>query len=379
MKPSTEALHVRIDNSSTEPAVTPIYQCSAFTADSPYFYSRKNNPNVAELERVLCVLEEAKHATAVACGMAAIYMVLDLLRPGDRLVVNQDVYGCSFKLFQRVAERRGLRLVSLDLSRAESYEGIPDDVAMVFFETPTNPFLKSVGIRRLSEHVKRLNPEALVVVDNTWATPLFQRPLQHGANISLHSGTKYFSGHSDVMSGALLTDRDDLHRELSELRFYGGTVLSPHSAWLVRRSLQTLEIRLQRHQDVTRRMVDVLSGLPQVRRVYYPEVDGVELTGYGGIIFFELREDLVPRYTEFAGSLKLFGTGTGMAAVSSMVAQPYTGSHASMSDQEKAAIGLSHNLVRLCFGLEDPEDLAADLVSALRSIDLHEGDERQAV
>lgn len=379
MKPTTEALHVRIDNSSTEPAVTPIYQCSAFTADSPYFYSRKDNPNVAELERVLCVLEQAKHATAVACGMAAIYMVLDLLKPGDRVVVNRDVYGCSFKLFQRVAQRRCLGLVSLDLSHEESYDEIPADVAMVFFETPTNPFLKAVGIRRLSEHVKRLNPDALVVVDNTWATPLFQRPLQHGADVSLHSGTKYFSGHSDVMSGALLTDRDDLHRELSDIRFYGGTVLSPHSAWLVRRSLQTLEIRLQRHQEVTRRMVEVLSGLPHVRQVYYPEVDGVELTGYGGIIFFELRDDLVPRYPELAAGLKLFGTGTGMAAVSSMVAQPYFGSHASMSDDEKAAIGLTPSLVRLCFGLEDPEDLAEDLVSALQAIDHREIGAREAV
>lgn len=368
MKASTEILHLHVDNDGTGPAVTPIYQCSAFTADSPYFYSRKNNPNVAEVENVIAVLEGARYALAVTCGMSAIYMAMEFLKSGDALVFNKHVYGCTFKLFQHLSQRRGFRLKILDLSVEANIAEIPPDTKMVFFETPTNPFLKTINIRKVSDHVKKLNPGALVVVDNTWATPLFQHPLEHGADISLYSGTKYFSGHSDVMSGVLLTDREELHEDLSQTRFYGGMLLSPHSAWLVRRSMQTFELRLRHQQKVTLEMTEFLKGLPQVEKVYYPGVDGSQLTGYGGIIFFELREDLVSKYKTFSNALKLFGTGTGMAAVTSMVAQPYTGSHASMTPEEKAGIGLGENLVRLCFGLEDSEDLKEDLISAFKSL-----------
>lgn len=365
----TKALHTRIDNQAVHPAVSPIYQNSAFTADSTYFYTRKDNPNVAELESVLCSLEGARHAVAVGCGMAAIFMTLELLRAGDVLVVNKDVYGCSFRLFQRLSERRGFSVKVLDLSLESSLEEIPRDTKMVFFETPTNPFLKTIRIRTVADHVKSLRADALVVVDNTWATPLFQSPLQHGADISLHSGTKYFSGHSDVMGGVLLVDREELAEEFRQTRFYGGTVLDPFAAWLLRRSLQTLDIRLQRHQDVTLEMRDFLATLPPVKKVYYPEVDGSQLTGYGGILFFELHEDLTPRYREFARALELFETGTGMACVSSMVAQPYSGSHASLTTNEKRDMGLQENLVRLCFGLEHPEDLKRDILAAFATLE----------
>lgn len=369
MKATTKILHLRVDNNGTEPAVTPIYQCSAFTADSPYFYSRKNNPNVAELEEVIRVLENSQYALAVTCGMAAIYMTLDFLKSGDMVVLNEHVYGCTFKLFQQLRQRREFKLKILDLSIEANIKKIPAGTRMVFFETPTNPFLKTIDIRKVSHHVKGLNPNALVVVDNTWATPLFQHPLAHGADISLHSGTKYFSGHSDVMSGMLLTDRKDLYEFLSQTRFYGGMLLSPENAWLVRRSMQTFELRLHHQQRVTLEICEFLKTLPQVDKIYYPEVDGSQLTCYGGIIFFELRDDLTPKYKMFSHTLKLFGTGTGMAAVTSMVAQPYTGSHASMTPEEKAEIGLGENLVRLCFGLEDINDLKEDLGSALKAID----------
>jgi len=375
----TKALHTRIDNQAVHPAVSPIYQNSAFTADSTYFYTRKDNPNVAELESVLCALEGARHAVAVGCGMAAVFMTLELLRAGDVLVVNKDIYGCSFRLFQRLSERRGFSVKVLDLSLESSLEEIPRDTKMVFFETPTNPFLKTIRIRTVADHVKSLRADALVVVDNTWATPLFQSPLQHGADISLHSGTKYFSGHSDVMGGVLLVDREELAEEFRQTRFYGGTVLDPFAAWLLRRSLQTLDIRLQRHQDVTLEMRDFLATLPPVKKVYYPEVDGSQLTGYGGILFFELHEDLTPRYRDFARALELFETGTGMACVSSMVAQPYSGSHASMTAEEKRDMGLRENLVRLCFGLEHPEDLKRDILAAFATLESAEEPQEAAV
>jgi len=176
------------------------------------------------------------------------------------------------------------------------------------------------------------------------------------------------SGHSDVMGGIILTDSDDLADAFRQERFYSGAILDPYAAWLLRRSMQTIGIRLERQAQTTLAMRQFLSELPQIRRVYFPEIDGQQLRAYGGILFVEFQEHLIPRYAEFTKALRYFGTGTGMACVTSMVAQPYTGSHASMTDTEKESIGLSRNLVRLCFGLEDPEDLKRDLRDALALI-----------
>jgi cystathionine beta-lyase/cystathionine gamma-synthase len=369
MNPVTKALHCRVDAHDALSTVTPLYQCSAFDAGSPYFYTRKNNPNVSEFENVIAILEGAQYAVGMSTGMAAISAILQFLSPGDTLVVNKDVYGCSYKLFQRVAAHMGLDLHILDLSIEANLDVIPACTRMVVFETPTNPFLKTVDIRGVSEAVKRKNPDSLIVVDNTWATPLYQHPLELGADISLHSATKYFSGHSDVMGGIALTDRADLHEELRNLRFYNGAILDPHSAWLLRRSMQTFAMRMERHYEVAADFADFLTTLPQVTGVYYPLIDGRQLKGYGGLIFFQLREDLVDHYKDFSSTLKLFNTGTGMACVTSMVAQPYTGSHASMTPEEKEEMGLGEGLVRLSLGLENPEDLKEDFVNALAAID----------
>ena len=367
--PTTAALHQRIDNSETHPVVTPLYQASAFTADSPYFYTRKNNPNCEELERVVACLEEAPHAISTTTGMAAIALVASLLGPGDRVVLNRLIYGCSFRFFERLRRARHLELTVLDLSRSDELERIPEDVRMVFFETPTNPFLESISIAAVAERARTRSPSCLVAVDNTWATPLFQRPLEHGADVSLYSATKYFSGHSDVMGGVVVVKSAELADRLREERFYSGAILDPHSAWLLRRSLQTFPLRMREHQRVTDIMAEFLEDLPQIAQVYRPRVDGQQLTGYGGILFCDLREDLAPRYQELTRALRLFDTGTGMACVTSMIAQPYTGSHASMTADEKAAMGLDEGLIRLCFGMEDVEDLKRDLREALESID----------
>lgn len=357
---------MKVDGS--HPVVTPLFQCSAFQAISPFFYTRKANPNSEEFELVVKTLEGARYAISVTTGMSAISLVTDLLKPGETLVINQDIYGCSYKYFQRVAERRNLKLKVLDLSNRKNFQDIPHDVSMILFETPTNPFLKTISIADVSAEAKKRNPQALVVVDNTWATPLFQSPTHWGADISLHSATKYFSGHSDVMGGILLTDREDLHERLKQDRFFTGSILDPHSAWLLCRSLQTLPLRMREHQRVTEELTVFLKDFPQIEKVYYPEIDGRQLKGYGGIVFFQLKPELHGRYADFIANLRLFRTGTGMAAVTSMVAQPFTGSHASMTREEKLAIDLNEGLVRLCFGFEDPEDLKKDLRQAFRSL-----------
>lgn len=368
--PTTAALHQKVDSSTARPVVTPLYQNSAFTADSTYFYTRKNNPNLEELERVVACLEEADHAVTATTGMAAVSLVSGFLAPGDHLVVNRLIYGCSYRFFQRLCGSRGLRLTVLDLSRSSELRKMPEDVRMVFFETPTNPFLESISIADVAERARVLNPAVLVVVDNTWATPLFQKPLEHGADVSLYSATKYFSGHSDVMGGVLVVKRDDLAESLREERFYSGAILDPHSAWLLRRSMQTFALRMREHERVTAILAEFLEGLPCITRVYRPSVDGRQLTGYGGILFCDLREDLVPRYLELTRALRLFDTGTGMACVTSMVAQPWSGSHASLTRDEKAAMGLDEGLIRLCFGLEDVEDLKHDLRQAFETIEV---------
>lgn len=368
LDPTTRALRVRAVTDGSLPTVTPLFQSAAFRTGSPYFYSRKDNPNVAELEAALAALEGCAHALAVTTGMAALAQVLGVLRPGDVLVCHHLMYGCSLKLFQQQVEERQVQLLVTDLADPAELARLPAATRLVIFETPTNPFLRTVTIAPVAVAAKRANPAALVVVDGTWATPLFQQPLRHGADIVVHSATKFLSGHSDVMGGVICTERDDLAALFRERRFYHGANLDPHSAWLLCRSLKTFPLRMRAHQQTTVRLAALLRGFAPVERVDLPEIDGRQLTGYGGIVFVQLREPWHGRYTELASALTLFDTGTGMAAVTSMVAQPYSGSHASLCDAEKEAIGLNRGLVRLCFGLEDEGDLAADLTRAFAAL-----------
>jgi cystathionine gamma-lyase/cystathionine gamma-lyase/homocysteine desulfhydrase len=369
MDPATRVLHHRIETEGARPSVTPLYQSSAFEAGSPYFYTRKNNPNTAEFEEAVAGIEGCAHGVAVSTGMAAIRACLELLRPGDTIAINHLIYGCSFKLIQRFAHRFGVQVAVLDLSSSADIDRIPAATRMVLFETPTNPFLKTIDIAAVTAEIRRKSSNALVVVDNTWATPVYQHPLEFGADVSLHSATKYLSGHSDVMGGILLTNRDDLADFFRHERFYSGAVLDPYAAWLLRRSLQTLGVRVERQSRTAFEMRSLLMNLPQIRRVFYPDIDGTQLTGYAGILFAQLRPDLVDSYPELVRSLRCFGSGTGMACVTSMVAQPYTGSHASLTEVEKEEMGLTRGLVRFCFGLEDPEDLRNDLQTGLASLE----------
>lgn len=373
MKPAsfsreTQALHHRIDNAKTHPLATPIYQNSAFTADSPYFYTRKSNPNSVELEGAFAILEHAQHAISVTTGMAAIALVLQQLRPHDHLVINQYLYGCSYKLFQRHAQQFNIQLTILDLSDPAAWARIPDAVSMVLFETPTNPFLKTISIRAVVAHTKAKNPHALVVIDNTWATPMFQNPLDLGADISLASATKYISGHSDVMGGLIAVNDDALADALRQTRFYTGCILDPNSAWLLRRSLHTFPLRMREHIRITQTLTAFLQTRTEIEKIYLPELDPQQLRDYGGILFIQLKAAHWHDYAHFARALTLFDTGTGMACVGSMVAQPWSGSHASLATAEKREMGLNEGLVRLCFGLESAEDLIADLTLAFNTL-----------
>lgn len=367
MQKTTQAIHTRADVTKDFPAATPIYQNSAFESHSDFFYSRKNNPNVDEFETAVRLLEGTDYALATPTGMAAIMTTLSLLKPGQAFLVNKQVYGCTFKLFQWYASHYGLDMHVADLTKADLDENLPP-VDLVFFETPTNPFLLTVNIEKVSTFFKSKNASCLVVVDNTWATPLYQSPCKWGADISLHSATKYLSGHSDVMGGIILCNSGELASELRSLRFYSGANLDPHSAWLLRRSLHTLEIRLEKHAQTTLEVVEYLKTKKEVLKVYYPEIDGQQLTKYATLIFLDVTDQVLENYPTFHTQLQLFSTGTGMACVTSMIAQPFSGSHASMDACEKEAMGLGKNTLRLSFGMEDSRDLIADLEQAFNAI-----------
>jgi len=368
LDPITRALRVRAAVDGSRATVTPLFQSAAFQSGSPYFYHRKDNPNVSELEAALAALEQCRHALAVTTGMAALSMVLGLLRAGDTLVCHHLMYGCSLKLFQQQVAERGVALVVTDLADPQCLATLPSSTRLVIFETPTNPFLRTVRIAPVAVAAKHANPNAVVVVDGTWATPLFQQPLRHGADVVVHSATKFLSGHSDVMGGVICTERDDLGAFFRERRFFHGANLDAHSAWLLCRSLKTFPLRMRAHQATTVRLAAVVQTFSVVERVDLPEIDGDQLRGYGGIIFVQLRPAWHGRYSDLVAALQLFDTGTGMAAVTSMIAQPYSGSHASLGDAEKEAIGLNRGLVRLCFGLEAEADLVADLTRAFAAI-----------
>ena len=364
----TQALRHRAKTEGAAPAVTPLFQTSAFEAGSEYFYTRSDNPNTREFEQAVAILEDAKYGLAVSTGMMAITLVAGLVDSDKYVLVHTHTYGCTLRHLQRMAARNRFGLRVADLTQSCGADALDKDCGLVIFETPTNPFLYTVDIRAVAKEMRALCPNALLVVDNTWATPLFQQPLELGADISLHSATKYLSGHSDVMGGVILSNDDGIAAALREERFYSGAVLDPHSAWLLRRSLQTYPLRMQAHADTARAMVDFLRTRPEVARVYYPEISKKQLVNYGCIIFFQFAEQYSGCYERFMSTLRLFQSGTGMACVTSMVAQPYTGSHASLEDDDKAAMGLDRDLVRLCFGLEDPDDLRADLSSALDAL-----------
>jgi cystathionine gamma-lyase/cystathionine gamma-lyase/homocysteine desulfhydrase len=361
----TRLLHHRLGGDGAMASVTPLYQNSAFEFGSPYFYTRKNNPTVAELEECMALLEGASHAVALSSGMAAIKACLELARPGQTIVLHPLLYGCSYKLAQLHCAHHGVRFVTADLNDWNLDWQAFGDVALVLFETPTNPFLHTIDISAVAQSLKQQHPRAVVVVDNTWATPVFQKPLQCGADVSVHSASKYLGGHSDLMAGIALTNDPQLAQHFRDFRFYAGAILDPFAAWLLRRSLQTLDVRLARQAESTRAIVGLLRDRTEFATVYYPTLDDVQLTGYGAIVFAQLDPACGVTFADLLERLALFGSGTGMACVTSMIAQPFTGSHASLSDDEKAAMGIDRGLVRFCIGLEPVADLAADLVRAL--------------
>ena len=374
---STRAIHAgQKPDPTTGAVVVPIYQTSTFAQDAigkhrGYEYARTGNPTRAALEQCIAALEGGRHGLAFASGMAAESTVMQLLKPGDHTIAMDDLYGGTYRIFRRVLEPMGLSFSFVDGSDPKAVEAaMTERTRLVWIESPTNPLLKLVDIAAVSK-LAHAN-QALVVVDNTFMSPYFQRPLSLGADIVTHSATKYLGGHSDVIGGAVVVDREDLYERLAFLQNAVGGVPGPMDAWLVLRGLKTLAVRMREHDRNARLVAAFLNEHPKVARVYYPGLPGNpqrelaqrQMSGFGGMISFEVKGGLesARRVVE---RTQLFTLAESLGGVESLIELPAAMTHASIPVETRRAHGVADGLVRVSVGIEDVADLISDLDRAL--------------
>ena len=382
MEFSTRTIHAaQPSEPETGSLVAPIFQTSTYEQDEPgchrgFEYSRTNNPTRARLEAVLADLEGVRFAAAFASGLAAEHAVLQaLLQRGDRIVIPQDVYGGTYRLLTRVFQPLGCVVDQIDVSDAAALAGaLSARPKLVWIESPTNPRLLVYDIAALCRAAHAAG--ALVVVDNTFATPCFQQPFALGADIVVHSVTKYLAGHSDLIQGAVVARDAAVFEPIKFLQNATGAVPSPFDCWLTLRGLKTLELRMARHAENAAAIADALERHPLVRRVYFPglaahpghEVARRQMTGFGGMVSFEL-EGTIDEVVAFVSSRRYFALGESLGGVKSLVCHPARMTHASIPADARAKLGLSDTLVRLSPGCEHRKDLVADLLEGLATIE----------
>jgi cystathionine gamma-lyase len=374
---STRAIHAGQPPDPATGAVTvPIYQTSTFAQQGVgkhrgYEYARTGNPTRAALEQCIAALEGGAHGLAFASGMAAEAAIMQLLKPGDHTVAMDDLYGGTYRLFKRVLEPMGLAFSFVDGSNLPAVErALTERTRMVWVESPTNPLLKLIDIEAVSKlaHAR----QALVVVDNTFMSPYFQRPLSLGADLVVHSATKYLGGHSDLIGGTLVLNRDDLFEQLAFIQNAVGGVPGPMDAWLVMRGLKTLAVRMREHDRNARRVAEFLVDHPSVERVFYPGLPGHpqhelakrQMSGFGGMISFEVKGGLEPA-RRVVERTRLFTLAESLGGVESLIELPAAMTHASIPAATRRAHGVSDGLIRISVGLEDVADLISDLDRAL--------------
>ncbi len=370
----TRAIHEGQDpDPATGAVITPIYQTSTYRQSAPgehsgYDYSRTANPTRTALERALASLEEADYGLAFASGMAAITTLALLLKPGDHVVAPDDVYGGTYRLFVRVLRRYGIDSSFVDMTDlGATADAFTDQTRLVFVETPTNPYLKIVDIAAAASLARARG--ALVAVDNTFATPYGQQPLRLGADLVVHSTTKYLGGHSDVIGGGVATSREDLHEQLRFHQNAAGAVPGPFDCWLVLRGLRTLAIRMERHAVNAAAVAEALAAHPRVERVFYPglrghpghDLAGRQMSNFGGMVSFIARGG-APAARRAASRTRLFLLAESLGGVESLIDHPASMTHATLTG---SPLAVDEGLLRLSVGIEHVEDLVADLDQAL--------------
>jgi cystathionine beta-lyase/cystathionine gamma-synthase len=373
---STRALHVgQGPDPATGAVVQPIHMATTFAQQAVgkhhgFEYSRTGNPTRNALEECLAALEDARHCLAFSSGLGAETTLLLLLNPGDHVVYMEDVYGGTFRLFDKVLKRFGLTFSAVDASDIDAVEGsMTPQTRMVWLESPTNPLLRVVDIDAVSEVAHSRG--AMVCVDNTFATPYLQQPLHLGADVVVHSSTKYIGGHSDVVGGALMTNDDELEKQLRFHQNAVGAVPSPFDCWLLLRGVKTLALRVERQSENAGEVATWLAQSRAVKRVYYPgleshpnrSVASRQMRMFGGMVSFELADEAAAlRALE---RLKIFALAESLGAVESLAEHPARMTHASIPASERKRAGVGDGLIRLSIGVEDAADLIADLESAL--------------
>jgi cystathionine beta-lyase/cystathionine gamma-synthase len=382
MKFATRTIHAgQPSEPGTGALIAPIFQTSTYEQEAPahdkgFSYSRTNNPTRQRLESVLAELEGVNHAAAFASGLAAENAVLQAyLRPGDEIVIPLDVYGGTYRILNKVFQPIGVVIRQIDTSDEPALDvAISSRTRLVWIESPTNPRLLISDIEAISRLAHARG--ALVVVDNTFATPYFQQPFQLGADIVVHSVTKYLAGHSDTIQGAALAKDAAVFEPIKFLQNATGGVPSPFDCWLTLRGLKTLELRMERHAENAAAIADALRGHPLVRRVYFPglqdhpghEIARRQMSGFGGMVSFEL-DGTIDEVVALVSSRRYFTLGESLGGVKALVCHPATMTHASIPAEARAELGLSDTLIRLSPGCENSDDLVQDLVEGLDQVE----------
>ena len=381
MEFSTRTIHAgQPSEPGTGSLIAPIFQTSTFEQEAPgdhkgFDYSRTNNPTRARLEAVLADLEGVKYAATFASGLAAENAVLQAwLKPGDEIVIPQDVYGGTYRILNKVYQPTGVVVRQIDIADTAAFEAaLNSKTKLVWIESPTNPRLLVYDIAAICRTAHAHG--ALVVVDNTFATPYFQQPFSLGADIVVHSVTKYLAGHSDLIQGAVLAREASVFEPIKFLQNATGAVPSPFDCWLTLRGLKTLELRMERHAQNAEAIATALAAHPLVKKVYFPgfpdhpghEIAARQMTGFGGMVSFEL-DGTVDEVVAFVSGLQFFALGESLGGVKSLICHPARMTHASIPADARAALGLSDTLVRLSPGCEHRKDLVLDLITGLDAI-----------
>lgn len=377
MKETTQLLHAIPVDPHTGAISVPIYQTSTFVQEAPglnkgFDYSRSNNPTRKVLEDLIATLESGHSGYAFASGLAAVDAVLKLLKSGDEILAVDDIYGGSFRMFTHIYEKFGIKVVYTDTSDLTNViDHISKKTRLVWLETPTNPTLKISYIRAISKIAHQ--HDALLVVDNTFASPAIQKPLLQGADIVLHSATKYLAGHSDVVAGLVVAKDEEIGRQIKFIQNATGGILGPQDSWLTIRGIETLHLRVKQQSENALAIARWLTTQPEVDHVFYPglpthtnhDIASKQQKYFGGIISFSLKDDRKSTALKFIQSTRLFKLAESLGGVKSLICHPPTMTHKAIPREAKLKAGIKDSLVRLSCGIEDAGDLIQDLQQAL--------------
>ena len=378
MKFGTKVIHAGIEpDSATGAIMTPIYQTSTYVQHGVgnhkgYQYSRTQNPTRHVLENNLAALENGKYGACFGSGIAAIDAVIKMLNPGDEVISTNDLYGGSYRLFRTIFEKYGIKFHFVDMRNSFLVrEAVNDRTRLIWAETPTNPMINIVDIKEMSAIAKKAN--AMLCVDNTFATPYLQNPLDLGADVVMHSVTKYLGGHSDVVMGALITSNEEIAKEIYRIQNSSGAVTSPMDSFLVLRGIKTLHLRMQRHCENGEKVARFLRRHPKIERVFWPgfedhpnhDIARKQMRGFGGMISFSLKGNERGHALDILKKVKLFALAESLGGVESLIGHPATMTHATIPKKDREKSGIVDSLIRLSVGVEDVGDLLDDLDQAL--------------